>query len=113
MEKTVYTTIKGLDIVHVSPRTLIVVPERMAQLGPDTDATMHVVYGKDPADRKIWVATFVDEQEAQAWVQGSKTFGRPVSGAVMAGQENATLVQGGEMSDGAVTAPDSENAKPS
>ena len=99
MEKTEFTQIKSLDYVHVSPRTLVVTPEQMKL--PGADATAFVVYGKDPADRKVWVATFVDEQEAEAWVQGSKTFGRPVTGAVMAGQD-VKSEKGGEMSDGAV-----------
>lgn len=104
MEKTQYNVVASLDYVHVSPRTLIVTPEQMKL--PGADATAFVVYGKDPADRKVWVATFVDEQEAEAWVHGSKTFGRPVTGAVMAGQEGSSLIvtseKGGEMSDGAV-----------
>lgn len=100
MEKTEFNVIASLDYVHVSPRTLIITPEQMKKI-PGVDAMMFVIYGKDPADRKVWVATFVDEQEAEAWVQGSRTFGRPVTGAVMAGQDVKTE-QGGEMSNDAV-----------
>lgn len=99
MEKTKFEVIASLDYVHVLPRTLVISPEQMKL--PGADATAFVVYGKDAADRKVWVATFVDEQEAEAWVHGSKTFGRPVTGAVMAGQD-VKSEKGGEMSNDAV-----------
>jgi hypothetical protein len=98
MEKTTYTTVKSVETISVLPRTLTIAPEQMKLTG--VDATMFVVYGKDPADRKIWVATFIDEQEAESWVQASKVFGRPVMGAVLAGQ--GEMIKGGEMSDDAM-----------
>lgn len=98
-EKTVFTAVKQVEMIAVLPRTMEIKPETM-RLGPDVDSTMFVVYGRDAADRKVWLATFMDTQEAEAWVHGSKVFGRPVTGAVLAGQGN--LIQsGGEMSDDA------------
>lgn len=100
MEKTVYKTELQVETITVLPRTLEIVPETMKL--PGADSTMFVVYGKDAADRKVWCATFIDEDEAGAWVHGSKTFGRPVRGAVMAGQE-IKAEKGAEMSDGATS----------
>jgi len=100
MEKTVYKTVAQVETITVLPRTLEIQPEQMKL--PGADATMYVVYGKDAADRKVWCATFIDEDEAGAWVHGSKTFGRPVRGAVMAGQE-IKAEKGAEMSDDATT----------
>jgi hypothetical protein len=98
MEKTEFVSVKQVEMIAVLPRTITIKPETM-KLGPDVDSTMFVVYGTDAADRKVWLATFIDEQEAEAWVHGSKIFGRPVTGAVLAGQCN--VVKGGEMSDDA------------
>ena len=115
MEKTVYETKLMVETISVLPRTLEVKQEMM-KVG-NVNAQMYVVYGYDPATRKIWCATFIDEQEAEAWVHGSKTFGRPVLGAVLAGQENKIegdkAQQGAEMSDGAIAAPEQSDAKPS
>ena len=99
MEKTAYTTIKSVETVSVLPRTLIITPERMPI--KDASATMFVIYGLDAAQRKVWCATFIDEQEAEAWVYGSKILGRPILGAVMAGQDVVTE-KGKEMSDDAM-----------
>lgn len=99
MEKTTYETRVGVETISVLPRTLEIDIESM-RFGT-VDSPMYVVRGTDPADRKVWCATFIDEQEAEAWVHGSKTFGRPILGAVLAGQD-VTLVKGGEMSDDAV-----------
>jgi hypothetical protein len=115
VEKTTYVTVKKVETIAVLPRTLEIKPETM-KLGPDVDSTMFVVYGRDAADRKVWLATFIDDEEAQAWVHGSKVFGRPVMGAVLAGQGN--LVQGeaqkgAEMSEAAVEAPGNEPSLPS
>jgi hypothetical protein len=67
------------------PKTL----QAETQMMPMGGATvpMYVVYGRDMTDRKIWCATFVDIEEAQAWVQASKVFGRAVKGAVISNQE--------------------------
>lgn len=50
---------------------------------------MYAIYGRDMTDRKIWCATFIDMDEATAWVQASKVFGRAVKGAVIADQKPA------------------------
>lgn len=108
MEKTTYKAQLMVETISVLPRTLIIEKQTMKQgVGEHAaNADMYVVYGHDPATRKIWCATFIDEQEAEAWVHGSKTFGRPVLGAVIAGQEqkliDAKAQKGGEMSDGAM-----------
>lgn len=87
MEKTPIevTAVAHVEVIGVLPRTLEVVAEQMKI--PGADATMYVVYGKDVSDRKVWCATFFDSDEAMAWVHGSRIFGRPVNGAVMAGQD--------------------------
>jgi hypothetical protein len=88
MEKTdeqPKTVIVGqIETADVSPRSIEVVPEQMRV--PGADGTMFVCYGKDKDERKVWCATFVDSDEAMGWVHGNKMFGRPVTGAVMAGQ---------------------------
>lgn len=107
MEKTVYVQRKMVETISILPRTLFIEKQEMKQgVGEDAiNSEMFVVYGTDPATRRIWCATFIDEQEAEAWVHGSKTFGRPVLGAVIAGQEDklktAEAEKGGEMSDDA------------
>jgi hypothetical protein len=108
-EKTVWKKELMVETISVLPRTIEIKREAM-KVG-DVNAYMFVVYGYDPVPRKVWLATFIDEQEAEAWIHGSKTFGRPVLGAVMAGQ--GEMVKGGEMSDDAVAAPADETAKPS
>jgi hypothetical protein len=111
MEKTKYEKRLMVETISVLPRTLVIDKQTMRHGDGDTAANsdMYVVYGHDPATRKVWCATFIDEQEAEAWVQGSKTFGRPVLGAVLAGQEQKLVTteaeKGGEMSDSAVEAP--------
>jgi hypothetical protein len=106
MEKTIHKTELMVETISVLPRTLEIKEEKM-KVG-DVNSQMYVVYGHDPATRKVWCATFIDEQEAEAWVHGSKTFGRPVLGAVMAGQENKLAIdtskaeKGAEMSDDAM-----------
>jgi hypothetical protein len=108
MEKTVYVTRKMVETISVLPRTLIIEKQEMKQ-GEGENAVnseMFVVYGHDPATRRIWCATFIDQQEAEAWVHGSKTYGRPVLGAVIAGQESklegGKAEKGAEMSDDAM-----------
>lgn len=67
------------------PKTL----QAETQLMPMNGATipMYAVYGRDMAERRVWCSTFVDMDEAQAWVQASKVFGRAVKGAVIADQK--------------------------
>jgi len=48
-----------------------------------------IVFGATPADevkKRVWCATFLDQDEASAWVQASKVFGRAMRGAVVAQQ---------------------------
>jgi hypothetical protein len=108
MDKTEWKKELMVETISVLPRTLEIKEEAM-KVGT-VNAFMFVVYGKDPADRKVWCATFIDTQEAEAWVHGSKTFGRPVLGAVMAGQGDAVVggeaQKGAAMSDGAVASND-------
>jgi hypothetical protein len=66
-----------LTTENVQPRSLTVKPLKFQQ--GDVEATFHGVYGGDKVD--VWVATFFDSDEAQAWVQASTVFGRPVLGA--------------------------------
>lgn len=98
MEKTEYKLIAQVETISILPRTLEIVPESMKV--PGADATIYPVCGKDINDRRVWCATFVDQDEAAVWIQCSKTFGRPVVGAVMAGQQKAET--GGELSDDAM-----------
>jgi hypothetical protein len=109
VEKTEYKVVAQVETIAVLPRTLEIVAEQMKV--PGADCTIYPVYGKDINDRKVWCATFVDGQEAEGWIHASKVFGRPVTGAVMAGQE-VKAENGGEMSDEAVEAPAPESGKP-
>ena len=47
----------------------------------------YAVYGRDMNERRVWCCTFLDRDEATVWVQSSKMFGRPVSGAVIVEQK--------------------------
>lgn len=83
-DETKVLIVAQIETAEVSPRTIEVIPEHMKV--PGADGAMFVCYGRDKDDRKVWVATFVDAEEAQSWVHGNKMFGGPVTGAVMAGQ---------------------------
>jgi len=74
-----------VETANVLPKTL----QAETQVMPIGGASipMYAVYGRDDADRRVWVATFVDSDEALAWVQASKVFGRAVRGAVIADQK--------------------------
>jgi hypothetical protein len=74
-----------VEMSFALPKTLQTETQMMPMGG--AMAPMYVVYGRDMTDRKIWCATFVDMEEAQAWVQASKVFGRAVKGAVISNQE--------------------------
>jgi hypothetical protein len=84
VEKTKVEIKAQVEMIAVLPRTLESVPE-VLKMGA-ADCTLFPVYGKDANQRKVWVATFVDMDEASGWMQACKTFGRPVIGAVMAGE---------------------------
>ena len=85
MEKTKYEMKAEVETANVLPKTL----QAETQLMPMGGATipMYAVYGRDDADRRVWCATFVDSDEAMAWVQASRVFGRAVRGAVIADQK--------------------------
>jgi hypothetical protein len=87
VEKTKYVLKPEVETASASPKTL----QTQTELMPFSGATipMYAVYGRTDDDRRIWCATFVDRDEAQSWVMASKTFGRPVTGAVIAKQEVA------------------------
>lgn len=88
MEKTKYELKAEVETAQVLPKTL----QAETQLMPMNGATvpMYAVYGKTDDERRVWVATFVDSDEAMAWVQASKVFGRAVKGAVIAKQLEVT-----------------------
>jgi hypothetical protein len=69
--------------VEVLPRTLIIRPmEYKHPLG--VAIFFSGVFGNDidsPAAGDIWVATFFDRNEAEAFLMASKTFGQTVTGA--------------------------------
>ena len=82
MEKTKYEMKAEVETANVLPKTLQAEAQPMPMNG--ATITMYAVYGTDDKDRRVWVATFVDSDEAMAWVQASKVFGRAVTGAVIA-----------------------------
>jgi hypothetical protein len=86
-DKTKWVTKAEVETAFVLPKTLQAQTELMPFAG--TTVPMYAVYGKTDDDRKVWVATFLDDEEASAWVQASKVFGRAVKGAVIAKQEEA------------------------
>lgn len=88
MEKTKYELKAEVETAHVLPKTLQVETQLMPMGG--VTIPMFAVYGKADDERRVWVATFVDSDEAQAWVQASKVFGRAVTGAVIAQQPGVT-----------------------
>lgn len=87
MDKTKYELKAEVETSFAMPKTL----QTETQMMPFAGATvaMFPVYGRDMTERKIWCATFIDIEEAQAWVQASKVFGRAVKGAVIADQKPA------------------------
>lgn len=72
------------------PKTL----QAETQMMPMGGATvpLYAVYGRDMTERRVWAATFVDSDEAMAWVQASKVFGRAVKGAVIVEQKPEEVV---------------------
>jgi hypothetical protein len=88
VEKTKYVQQAEVEMSFALPKTL----QTEAQLMPMGDAKvpMYAVYGRDMTERRIWCATFIDSDEATAWVQASKVFGRAVKGAVIKDQKQET-----------------------
>jgi ferredoxin-thioredoxin reductase catalytic subunit len=85
MEKTKYEMKAEVETANVLPKTLVAETQMMPMGG--AQIPMYAVHGRDDADRKVWCCTFVDSDEAMAWVQASRVFGRAVRGAVIAQQE--------------------------
>lgn len=85
MDKTKYELKAQVEMSFALPKTL----QAETQMMPMNGATvaMYAVYGRDMTERRVWCATFVDSDEAMAWVQASKVFGRAVKGAVIADQK--------------------------
>ena len=94
MEKTKYEMKAEVETSAVLPKTLVA----ETQLMPMGGATipMYAVYGRTDDDRRVWCATFVDSDEAMAWVQASRVFGRAVRGAVIADQQPKQTETDGE-----------------
>jgi hypothetical protein len=89
MEKTKYELKAEVETANVLPKTL----QAETQLMPMGGATipMYAVYGRTDDGRRVWCCTFVDSDEAMAWVQASRVFGRAVRGAVIADQNPAEV----------------------
>jgi hypothetical protein len=85
MEKTKYEHVDVVETANVLPKTLQAETQMMPMQG--AMIAMYAVYGRTDGDRKVWCATFVDSDEAMAWVQASRVFGRAVRGAVIADQK--------------------------
>lgn len=98
MDKTKYEMKAEVEMSFALPKTLQAQTEMMP-FGGATIA-MYAIYGRDMTDRKVWCATFVDSDEAMAWVQASKVFGRAVKGAVTADQKPVENADGAEVSTG-------------
>jgi len=96
VEKTEYVMKAEVEMSFALPKTLQAETQMMPMQG--AEIAMYAVYGRDMSDRRVWTATFVDRDEAMAWTQASKLFGRPVRGAVIAQQEktDGTGTDGGE-----------------
>lgn len=97
MEKTKYELKAEVETSMALPKTL----QAETQLTPMGGAMvpMYPVYGRDMNDRRVWVATFIDRDEATAWIQASKVFGRPVNGAVIADQKPTEAANDGTGTD--------------
>jgi hypothetical protein len=88
VEKTKYELKAEVETANVLPKTLQAETQLMPMGG--AQIPMYAVYGKTDDDRRVWCATFVDSDEAMAWVQASRVFGRAVRGAVIAKQLEVT-----------------------
>jgi hypothetical protein len=86
-DKTKFVTKAEVETSFALPKTLVAQTELMPFGG--ASVAMYAIYGRDMTDRKVWCATFIDMEEAQAWIQASKVFGRAVKGAVIADQKPA------------------------
>jgi hypothetical protein len=82
MEKSDLTPAVTVPKVEVMPRTLIIRPMQYKHpLG--IDVFFSGVFGNDAESKAagdIWIATFFDRNEAEAFLMASKTFGQTVTG---------------------------------
>lgn len=91
MEKTTYVKKAEVEKSMALPKTLQA-ETQMTPMG-GAEIAMFPVYGRDMAEKRVWCATFVDRDEAQAWIHACKAFGRAVIGAVIADQAPAESKQ--------------------
>lgn len=86
-DKTKFVMKAEVETSFALPKTL----QAETNMMPISGATvaMYAIYGRDMTDRRVWCATFIDMEEAQAWIQASKVFGRAVKGAVISNQEKS------------------------
>ncbi len=94
MEKTKYELKVEVQQTTVLPKTLQPEAQMMNVSGATTP--LYAVYGHNDEHARVWVATFFDVEESQAWVQASKVFGRAVRGAVIADQKPVEPTNGVE-----------------
>jgi hypothetical protein len=87
MEKTTYELKPEVETSFAMPKTLQA-EEQLMPMGKAV-VSMYAVYGRDMEDKRIWCATFIDRDEATAWIGASKVFERAVKGAVIADQKPA------------------------
>jgi hypothetical protein len=85
VDKTKYELKAEVETSFAMPKTLQAETQLMPMNG--ANVAMYAVYGRDMNDRRVWCATFIDMDEATAWVQASKVYGRAVKGAVIADQK--------------------------
>jgi hypothetical protein len=86
-DKTKWELKAEVETSFALPKTLQAETQLMPMNG--AKVAMYAVYGRDMTERRVWCATFIDMDEAQAWVQASKVFGRAVKGAVITNQEKS------------------------
>ena len=76
MEKSVFKM--QVKVRSVAPKSL-----KVSELHHDFGAyelSCYQVFGSSEDGISVWVATFLDRQEAEAWIQASVIFGRAVQG---------------------------------
>lgn len=92
MSEQIEQTEKQLpEYENVLPRTLGVRPLVFDRGEDGVGTEVTGVYGGRSGT--VWVATFADNQEAQAWILASNAFGQPVRGIVHSEVANGPRVQ--------------------
>ncbi len=89
----------------VMPKTLVVKTMKYQQGAAEHD--LSAVYGGK--QENVWVATFVDNDEAQAFILGSNHFGQPVKGIVVANAASQAVPNPKGNDSGVVSAPAGES----